>query len=124
MKYITLGVGVDVNLTANEFPVELRKIATSLRIELGQPVVRAELATTILRELDADYARISAGKFADVADEWEEHCTTIGQRVVINQGGRKLRGRAESLDDDGALQLRTEHGRLERIIGGDVALEK
>ena len=124
VKHITLGVGVDVNLTASEFPVELRKIATSLRIELGQPVVRAELATAILRELDADYARINAGKFAEVADEWEEHCTTIGQRVVINQGGRKLRGRAESLDDDGALQLRTEHGRLERIIGGDVTLEK
>ncbi len=124
VKHITLGVGVDVNLMASEFPVELRKIATSLRIELGQPVVRAELATAILRELDADYARINAGKFAEVADEWEEHCTTIGQRVVINQGGRKLRGRAESLDDDGALQLRTEHGRLERIIGGDVTLEK
>ncbi len=124
VKHITLGVGVDANLTASEFPVELRKIATSLRIELGQPVVRAELATAILRELDADYARINAGKFADVADEWEEHCTTIGQRVVINQGGRKLRGRAESLDDDGALQLRTEHGRLERIIGGDVTFEK
>ncbi len=124
VKHITLGVGVDVNLTTNEFPVELRKIATSLRIELGQPVVRAELATAILRELDADYARINAGKFAEVADEWEEHCTTLGQRVVINQGGRKLRGRAESLDDDGALRLRTEYGRLERVIGGDVTLEK
>jgi BirA family biotin operon repressor/biotin-[acetyl-CoA-carboxylase] ligase len=77
-----------------------------------------------LRELDRDYARISAGKFAEVADEWEEHCNTIGQRVVISMGDRKLRGYAESLDDDGALVLRTEHGRLERIIGGDVTLEK
>jgi len=124
VKHVTLGVGVDVNLTANEFPVELRKIATSLRIESGKPVSRADLATAILRELDRDYARVGAGKFAEVADEWEEHCTTIGQRVVISMGDRKLRGRAESLDDDGALVLRTEHGRLERIIGGDVALEK
>jgi BirA family biotin operon repressor/biotin-[acetyl-CoA-carboxylase] ligase len=67
---------------------------------------------------------VSAGQFAAVADEWEEHCTTIGQRVVISRGERKLRGRAESLDDDGALVLRTEHGRLERVIGGDVTLEK
>jgi hypothetical protein len=35
-----------------------------------------------------------------------------------------LAGFVESLDDDGALLLRTEHGRLERIIGGDVTLEK
>lgn len=124
VKHVTLGVGVDVNLAANEFPVELRKIATSLRIESGKPVCRADLATAILRELDSAYARVCAGKFAEVADEWEEHCTTIGQRVVISIGERKIRGRAESLDDDGALLVRTEHGRLERIVGGDVTLEK
>lgn len=124
VKHVTVGIGVDVNLAANEFSVELRKIATSLRIESGSPVSRPDLATTTLRELDRDYARVCAGKFAEVADEWEEHCTTIGQRIVVTMGDRKLRGRAESLDDDGALLLRTEHGRLERIIGGDVTLEK
>jgi BirA family biotin operon repressor/biotin-[acetyl-CoA-carboxylase] ligase len=124
VKHVTLGVGVDVNLTTNEFPLELRKIATSLRIETGKLITRAELATAVLRELDRDYARICTGKFEEVADEWEEHCTTIGQRVVISMGDRKMRGFAESLDDDGALVLRTEHGRLERVMGGDVSVEK
>lgn len=124
VKHITLGIGVSVNVTASEFPQELRKMATSLRIELGKPVLRAELATAILRELDVDYARIGAGKFPQLADEWEERCSTIGKQVVVGIGARKVRGCAESLDDDGALLLRTEHGRLERIIGGDVTLEK
>ena len=39
-------------------------------------------------------------------------------------GARLVRGHAEALDDDGALLVRTEHGHLERIIGGDVTLEK
>jgi BirA family biotin operon repressor/biotin-[acetyl-CoA-carboxylase] ligase len=77
-----------------------------------------------LRELDHDYARVCGNFFADVADEWEAHCTTIGRAVTIQTGGRRIRGRAESLDDDGALLLRTEHGHLERITGGDVTLEK
>jgi BirA family biotin operon repressor/biotin-[acetyl-CoA-carboxylase] ligase len=124
VKHIILGVGVDVNVTATEFPVELRKIATSLRIEYGKPIQRAELATEILRELDHDYARICAGRFGAVADEWEEHCATIGKQVTVGIGERRLRGRAESLDEDGALLLRTEHGRLERVIGGDVSLDK
>ena len=47
-----------------------------------------------------------------------------GRKQCIQIGDRKIRGRAESLDDDGALLVRTEHGRLERIIGGDVLLEK
>jgi BirA family biotin operon repressor/biotin-[acetyl-CoA-carboxylase] ligase len=124
VKHITLGVGVDVNLTASEFPPELRKIATSLRVECGKPIVRAELATAILRELDCDYTRVCTGEFPALADEWEELCSTIGKQVVVGIGERKLRGRAEALDDDGALLLRTEHGRLERVIGGDVTLDK
>lgn len=124
VKYVILGIGVDVNLVAGEFPADLRKTVTSLKIELGKPVSRPELATAILRELDRDYARVCAGQFAAVADEWEEHCTTIGRNVAIHIGDRRVPGRAESLDEDGALLLRTEHGHLERIIGGDVTLEK
>ena len=124
VKHVILGIGVDVNLGANEFPAELRKMATSLRIESGETISRPELATAILRELDHDYARVCGDFFADVADEWEAHCTTIGRTVTIQIGGRRVRGRAESLGDDGALLLRTEHGHLERITGGDVTLEK
>ena len=124
VKHIILGIGVDVNLDATELPAELRKTATSLKIEAGEMIVRAELAVAILRELDFDYARICGGKFLAVADEWESHCATIGKNVTVLIGDRKTRGRAESLDDDGALLIRTEHGHLERIIGGDVTLEK
>jgi BirA family biotin operon repressor/biotin-[acetyl-CoA-carboxylase] ligase len=124
VRHVILGIGIDVNLGAGELPAELRKTATSLKIESGETISRAELAVAILRELDADYARICGGKFSEVADEWEEHCTTIGRDVTVQIGDRKIRGCAESLDDDGALLLRTEHGRLEAITGGDVTLEK
>lgn len=124
VRYIILGIGIDVNLDTGEFPAELKKIATSLKIEAGETISRAELATAILRELDFDYARLGAGKFPDIADEWESGCATIGKNVTVHIGDRKIRGRAESLDDDGALLLRTEHGHLERITGGDVTLKK
>src|SRR6516162_6115743 len=58
VKHIILGVGVDVNLSAADFPPELRKVATSLKIEAGKAISRADLAVQILRELDHDYARI------------------------------------------------------------------
>jgi BirA family biotin operon repressor/biotin-[acetyl-CoA-carboxylase] ligase len=124
VKHIILGIGVDVNLSASEFPVELRSRVTSLKAEAGRSIPRPALATAILRELDADYARLCDNQFAAVADEWERHCTTLGQPVVIVIGERKVRGRAEALDDDGALRLRTEHGHVERIVGGDVTVEK
>jgi BirA family transcriptional regulator, biotin operon repressor / biotin---[acetyl-CoA-carboxylase] ligase len=124
VKYIILGIGVDVNLAASDLPPDVRKIATSLKIEAGQAFRRADLAAGILRELDRDYERIRNQEFAAMADEWEQHCSTLGHRVAIQIGERRLEGRAESLDEDGALLLRTDHGHLERIIGGDVTLQK
>jgi len=124
VRHVIIGIGVNLNLTVDEFPPELRALATSLRIEAGQEQSRPEVAAAVLRELDADYARLRAGQFAAVADEWETHCATVGRQVSVQMGERKLVGCAEALDDDGALLLRTEHGHLERIIGGDVTLEK
>jgi len=124
VRHVILGIGVDVNLSASELPVELKKTATSLKIESGETISRAELAVAVLRELDGDYSRVCARKFGALADEWERNCTTIGKNVTVQIGNRKIRGHAESLDDAGALLVRTEHGRLEPITGGDVTLEK
>jgi BirA family biotin operon repressor/biotin-[acetyl-CoA-carboxylase] ligase len=124
VKYIVLGIGLDVNVNASDFPAEVRKIATSLKAELGRPLARAEVAVALLEELDTDYRRVCDNKFGEIAEEWEANCGTIGQRVVISMGDRKIAGRAEALGEEGALLLRTEHGRLERITGGDVTLEK
>jgi BirA family biotin operon repressor/biotin-[acetyl-CoA-carboxylase] ligase len=124
IKYLVLGLGVDVNLTAADLPADLRATATSLRLETGRAWRRADVAASVLRELDAAYARLGRGQFASLADEWERHCSTLGRRLTIRVGDRRLTGRAESLDEDGALLLRTEHGRLERVTGGDVTLEQ
>ena len=124
VRHVIIGIGVDVNQDANEFAGEVRQTATSLKLAAGEEICRAGLAAEILRELDADYARVRAGKFPEIADEWEAACVTIGKNVTVHVGERTFRGRAEALDDDGALLVRTEHVHLERIIGGDVTLEK
>ncbi len=124
IKHVVLGVGLNVNFEAADFPADLRKIATSIRIETGRPFRRCEIAAALLGELEADYRRLLQGDFEKIADEWEAACSTIGHNIEIATGHRVISGRAESLDSEGALLLRTQHGRLERIIGGDVTLRK
>jgi BirA family biotin operon repressor/biotin-[acetyl-CoA-carboxylase] ligase len=123
LKDVLLGIGMDVNLESNDFPPALRKTATSLRIETGQKVSRAELAVAILRELERDYELVKRGDFEAIAEQWQERCTTLGRQVAIRMGDRVIRGRAESLDEDGALLVRCAHGHLERVIGGDVTID-
>jgi BirA family biotin operon repressor/biotin-[acetyl-CoA-carboxylase] ligase len=52
---VVLGIGVNVNQTAAELPVETAKPPTSLRVELGREVERAPLLAAILRELELGY---------------------------------------------------------------------
>jgi BirA family biotin operon repressor/biotin-[acetyl-CoA-carboxylase] ligase len=124
IRHVILGIGIDVNITEEEFPEELRPIATSLQIEAGKPIDRPGLATALIQELDAVYSRLGSGDFHEIGDDWMRRCTTLGKRVTIRVADRTVTGRAEALDEDGALLVRTDHGRLEHIIGGDVSLAK
>lgn len=122
-RHVVLGIGLNVNQVEDDVPVELHGVATSLRLVGGRKWDRAELATATLRALDEGYASLRRGGFARVAEEWESACTTIGREVTIQAGNRCFRGRAESLDADGVLLVRSEHGHLERVTGGEVTVE-
>ncbi len=122
VKHVILGIGINVNLTESDFPASLRSTATSLRIQAGHPINRPDFAAEVLRQLDFDYNRVVKGMFPEVAEEWESISCTLDQDVEIQVGDRKITGRAESLDQDGALLVRSQHGRLDRVIGGDVSM--
>jgi BirA family transcriptional regulator, biotin operon repressor / biotin---[acetyl-CoA-carboxylase] ligase len=124
VRFLILGIGINVNQDKSHFPSELRSVATSLKIETGTSWERAALAARVLEEFDADYARVRRGKFEAVADEWAAICSTLGKVVKVQMGDRVYQGTAEALDSDGALMLRSAHGSLERILGGDVTVVK
>lgn len=124
VKYVIVGVGVNVNQNGDEFPEQFRKIATSLKTITGVPINRTALAVAIFQEMDKDYKRITHGRFNEIAQEWGNNCGTLNKDVDIQTGHRRVTGRAESLDETGALLVRTQHGRIERVIGGDVTVAK
>ena len=124
VRHVILGIGINANLDREDLPPALHTTATSLKLELGRSIDRASLASALLQELDAAYACVTDDRFAILADEWSNQCTTLGRDVSVLSGNRRIIGRAESLDSEGALLVRTQFGRLERIVGGDVTLEK
>ena len=122
--HAVIGMGLNVNLDEEDFPDDLKPLATSLRLECGKPILRSRLAVHLLRALDDDYKRIREGQFKMVSEEWESQCITLQKRVRIHQMDRVIDGYAESLDSEGALMVRTASGLLERITGGDVTIDK
>jgi BirA family biotin operon repressor/biotin-[acetyl-CoA-carboxylase] ligase len=61
---VVLGIGVNVNQSAEELPTETAKPPTSLRVELGREVGRAPLLAAILAELEQGYDAWAAPYFA------------------------------------------------------------
>ena len=57
---VMLGIGVNVNQTADELPAEARTEPTSLRLETGAPADRATLLAAILERLEQAYDRWQA----------------------------------------------------------------
>ncbi|HEV8601826.1 MAG TPA: biotin--[acetyl-CoA-carboxylase] ligase [Gaiellaceae bacterium] len=52
---VTLGIGINVNITEDELPGDVEHPATSLLVEAGRPVDRAELLVTLLERLERGY---------------------------------------------------------------------
>ncbi|MCX7826113.1 MAG: biotin--[acetyl-CoA-carboxylase] ligase [Verrucomicrobiae bacterium] len=125
LKFVVLGIGLDVNCDAGDFPPEVREIATSLRIESGRDdaINRSEMAVALLRELDLAYTH-ARGDFETLRQEWGRLCSTLGKRVMLQVGPRRLEGVAQALDENGALLVRRDDGRTEHIMSGDVVTER
>jgi BirA family biotin operon repressor/biotin-[acetyl-CoA-carboxylase] ligase len=119
LDYVIVGLGLNVNLDLSSLP-ELMAPATSLSIEAGRPVSRLELLLALLRGIEVRYERMAQGWSPH--GEWREHLATLGQEVCVGTAAEVIEGRAEDVDEDGALLVRTHDGRLLHILAGDVTL--
>jgi BirA family biotin operon repressor/biotin-[acetyl-CoA-carboxylase] ligase len=121
VHWVVVGVGVNVNARAEDFPPELRGEATSLLIEREQPAPRALFLAACLTGLEGWYDRHAEEGFAPIRQAWRDRSVTLGQQVSVRTDGEEVSGLAEELDDSGALLVRTQAG-LVRVTSGDVAL--
>lgn len=117
-----LGMGVNVGGSLDDDP-ELASRATTLAEATGRAVSREALAVEIIRRLDARYTMLLEDgdtELRRLRADWRERLVTLGRHTTIHQRETTLAGLAEDVDDDGALLLRTDDGRLTTVLWGDV----
>jgi BirA family biotin operon repressor/biotin-[acetyl-CoA-carboxylase] ligase len=81
----------------------------------GRRLDRSELLAAWLGGLDGHL-----GHWDDLLGAYRQACATIGREVVVEQGHRRLVGRAEGIDDEGRLVVQGANGRPEAVAAGDV----
>lgn len=104
---VVIGIGLNVNLPRTSFPEDLRQTATSLREIAGRPLDRNRLIAQLLTELEQEIEELSAHGPDRLRIAYIARCHTLGRPVRLLLGeDRELRGMAESISADGALQVR------------------
>ncbi len=124
IHFLIVGVGLNVNHSAEDFPEELAERATSLRIIRGECLDRKMILQRYLEEFERAYHRMHEGNLQDVIAYARMHSATLGKRVTIRSGGGpSLSGEALALDDDGSLWVRDETGKEIKVFSGEVIEE-
>jgi len=118
VEYLVVGIGINVNLDPAQLPEDLRMPATSVSQILGAPVPRLSLTRRLLAEIERRYDNLRAGHLP--LQEWSARLATLGSRVAVSTEVGIVAGRAESVDGNGALLVRLDDGRLQKVVAGDV----
>jgi len=120
VNFVVIGIGINANMKAEAMPAAIRKTATSVACARGQRVDRAALACALYSELEKWYKIYLDGGLAPVLDAWRGYFASEGRQVRVAAFGRAVEGVCAGVDVDGALLIRTQEGRLERVVSGDV----
>lgn len=123
VRYCIAGIGISANLREEDYPDELKSIATSLRITSGQNADRNELIGSILNEMESLYELYNDQGFEPIASLWEAASVTLNREVSVHSSRGVLTGTAAGLHPSGALLVRNEDGELVPVFSGDIVLQ-
>lgn len=117
-----VGIGVNTDWRARDFPPELAESMTSLfELSGGRPISRDALLDGWLARLEPRYEALRVGRFD--AGAWTTRQRTTGHRVEVEVGGELLAGKAAGVDPDtGALLVDDRLRGITRAIGSGEVL--
>lgn len=119
LKSIVVGVGVNVN--TEEFPEDLKNVATSLYLETGEKQSKSVLLAKLLGEIEVCYNLFAEKGFNAFLDEYKKSCATLNQTVKICKNDEEYTAQAIDLTENGELIVK--HGEnTETISFGEVSV--
>jgi BirA family transcriptional regulator, biotin operon repressor / biotin---[acetyl-CoA-carboxylase] ligase len=119
---VIIGIGMNVNQTKEDFPVELQEIATSLLLEKGGKVSRADLIKSIFMNLEKLYLLYLEEGFFPIKLLWESYAISIGRKITARTLTHTIVGKAQGITDDGVLIIEDELGKTHHVYSADIEL--
>ncbi len=122
VRYVVVGIGINVNSSPEEWPEEMRYKTTSLKNECGAEISRVELMQELLRRLDQLYIQWQQQGFEPILKQWRTWCISQHCQARVETISGSYHGWIEGVSNSGALLLRMNDGSLRTFLSGDVSL--
>lgn len=116
-----IGMGINLNTTAADFPEELRGTVCSVLDITGRESDVCSLAETVIWALDDVYERWCVGDAALVR-EYRDACVTLGRDVLVLRDGNAVPAKALDIGGDFSLLVEYPDGSRENIRFGEVSI--
>ena len=121
VSYAVVGIGINCGQRPEDFPADIREIATSLSMITGKSVCRSQLAAAMVASLFSMSESLLTEKTTIMA-QYHTDCVTIGKEVSVHRFEEVRHGTAVGVDEDGALLVRFPDGHTENIGSGEVSI--
>jgi len=106
LVYVIAGIGLNVNLTAEEMPTG----ATSIFLARKKRFSLEKTLSSILTVLEG-HSKTLSEENAVVADWWE-HCAHREKPVIIETSNGRVRGKSVGVNLDGSIIVQTNRGSV------------
>lgn len=115
---VVIGIGINFKQSTEPMPQDIANIAGSFFGE-NAPVSRNQFTAQVANELFLMLSKLSEREFLK---EYRERSILIGKEIVYSRGNEKYAAIAEDIDQDGALVVRYEDGKVEALKSGEVSV--
>ena len=105
------------------FDEEIQHIATSLAIESGKPIVRAELMQQIYLQLEKLYEEYLQNGFSVIKNLLGKLRCEHRERNYRSNDERDNYGLAKGITEDGVLLLEDHEGKVHHIHSADIEIK-
>ncbi|MEW5795887.1 MAG: biotin--[acetyl-CoA-carboxylase] ligase [Candidatus Zixiibacteriota bacterium] len=121
IHHVIVGVGINVNHRATDFPEELRPLATSVGRELRRKVNRLGLLRSFLARFEREYSAYQKHRLRKSLLRVRKYSALLNQTVTIQFGQTRQSGKAKDIAPNGAMLLETGAG-IQTITAGEVTV--
>lgn len=121
IDYAVVGIGLNCLHAPEDFPPELRGMATSLSMILDNPISKPALEAALIQALQTMAANLLTDR-SPMLERYQRDCVTLGKDIQVVQGESSYHATALAIDRDGGLVIRLSDGSIQTVSSGEVSV--